>query len=111
MNKLILKIVGSFALGATVLGVAATPAEARRYYRDRDGTDTAILAGVAGLAIGAALASDGRRYDRRYYNDRYYYDGPRYRGYREYRSYRGYPRYRDHYRYDRPRFRGYRGGW
>ena len=30
MNKLILKIVGSFALGATVLGVTAAPAEARR---------------------------------------------------------------------------------
>ena len=86
------------ALGAALLAsasLAAAPAEARdRYDRHRGGNDAAIAiaAGIAGLAIGAAISSDGRR--DRYYDGQYYdggYDGGRY--------YNAYPRYNT-YRYD-----------
>jgi len=63
----------------------ATPAAARDRYYHRHGSDDAAIAigaGLIGLAIGAAIASD---HDDRYYGDRYYYDNgyyyPRYRGY------------------------------
>ena len=102
MTDFLKKAVLGTVLGATVLVAAAPAAEAQRYggrYRGHDGTGTAIVAGIAGLAIGAAIASDGRRYDhydrrydydRRYYRDHGYYptDGYFYRDY--YRSYRGY---------------------
>ncbi|MBU1376428.1 MAG: hypothetical protein KKE02_14220 [Alphaproteobacteria bacterium] len=90
------------AIGA-VLATAA-PAEAQRYrHYDRghhrgggDATAAAIIGGVAGLALGAAIAgnNDGRRdrvyssggyaYDPRYdtYQGGYYRDGPAY-GYGE----------------------------
>lgn len=127
MKNLFAKAGLALALGATALTVAA-PAEAQRYnrgYRGHDNTGTAIVAGVAGLAIGAALASNGNRdryyddgyYDQGYYGPDYYYDGyyrapprvyynQRYvdRRYYDRRGYRGYDRgYRG---YDR----GYRGG-
>lgn len=69
--------------GATALTVAA-PAEAQYRYRHHNrGGDVAtgaLIGGVAGLALGAAIASNNRGgyYDRGYY-DRGYYDGPRYR--------------------------------
>lgn len=100
MNVIVKKLGLGAALAATTLAVAA-PAEARRYYRDRgdDAAAAAALAGIAGLAIGAAIASDRRD---RYYDD-YYYDygpprrfyGPRYRD--PYRGFYGPPRrfYRD----------------
>ena len=82
----------------------ATPAAARDRYYHRHGSDDAAIAigaGLIGLAIGAAIASN---HDDRYYGDRYYYDNgyyyPRYRGYDYY--YRRYPnRYyeRDYYIY------------
>jgi hypothetical protein len=84
-------------LGATLL-TAAAPAEAQRYrHRDRNNGGAALAAGIAGLAIGAAIASSDRRYrdprydyDRRYYSQRGYYPNDGYYA-REYRS-----RYRDH---------------
>ncbi|MEI9926847.1 MAG: hypothetical protein WDN44_02995 [Sphingomonas sp.] len=73
-------------LGATALTAVAAPADAQRYrrgYRGHDNAGAAIVAGVAGLAIGAALASGDHRYDydRRYYRDHGYYptDGYYYR--------------------------------
>lgn len=93
----------------TFAGAIATTAEARdrRHYRDRDNNGAAVAAGVAGLAIGAALASgsrdrgyynNGRYYDRgyygrgydnrRYYRDRRYYGPPRYSYYDNRRPYR-----------------------
>lgn len=101
MRKILTAAVAALSLMGGV-AATATSAEARPYdrnYRHR-GNDhgDAVVAGIAGLAIGAALASSNR--DRGYYRDGRYYD----RGYnnRGYYS-RGYaPRY-----YDRGYTRGY----
>lgn len=97
------KLTLAVALGASALAATA-PADAQRYggYRGRDDGSTAIIAGIAGLAIGAALASnENHRNDAYYYDDRYeggpdyrqgydaYYQGGRYRGYNGYRDDRG----------------------
>ncbi|MFA5965639.1 MAG: hypothetical protein WC804_16610 [Sphingomonas sp.] len=106
MTSIFTKATLALALGASALTVAA-PAEAQRYggHRDHDGSGTAIIAGIAGLAIGAAIISsashrrddrDEARYDGR---DGYYDDVDGYRA-RQYRDERGY--------YDDER-RGYRG--
>ncbi|WEJ99746.1 MAG: hypothetical protein P0Y59_23045 [Candidatus Sphingomonas phytovorans] len=112
MNDFVKKAGLGVALAATAL-TTAVPADAQRYrhYRHGDGAGTAIVAGIAGLAIGAAIASNGRDRDR-YYRERgydpYYDDG-------YYRSHGYYPndgyyayRYRPNYqrcwierRYDR----------
>ncbi len=100
MKNTLTKAVLGLTLGATALTVAA-PAEAQRYrHRDRDNTGAAVVAGIAGIAIGAAIAGSSRdRYDRRYRG----YD--RYDGYYRQRGY--YPRDSYYYRdYER---RGWRG--
>ncbi|OQW46470.1 MAG: hypothetical protein A4S16_10735 [Proteobacteria bacterium SG_bin6] len=95
----------ALTLGAT-LATAATPADAQRWYggrgrtvivRDRGiGAGGALAVGIAGLAVGAALASNRDRY---YYGPSrgYGYYGPRYnyydRGYYD----RGYYGPRAHY--------------
>ncbi len=97
MRNLMTKATLGVALGAAVL-TAAVPADAQRYrhHRHRDHTGTAVVAGLAGLAVGAALTSSSRYdrgynynrgYDRGYYNDGYYD-----RGYYDRRAYRGYDR-------------------
>lgn len=77
MNILTKATIGLVA-GATAL-TAAAPAEAqyRRYHRGGGGdvATGAIIGGIAGLAVGAAIASDRRD---RYYDRRFY--GPRHRG-------------------------------
>lgn len=104
------------ALFAGIL-TASAPAQAR----DRRGDDDAAIAigaGLAGIAIGAAIASDSRR--DRYYDGYYRYDRPRY--YRSYprHYYRDYPRHyyrddrrhREYRRYKKHRDRHYRRyGW
>ena len=93
------------ALAASVT-MAAAPAEARdRYGRHRGGGDDAaiaIAAGIAGLAIGAAISDNGGRY----YNDRSYRDSSYYPRYRENYYYNSHPQYNGYYynNYDR----GYR---
>lgn len=103
MNTLVKKAGLGMALAATAL-TAAAPADAQRWRgRNRGGGDVAagaLLGGIVGLGVGAAIASNnrGRYYDRGYYygpGPRGYY-APRYRGYyappppRFYRPYRGY---------------------
>ena len=103
----------ALALGAVAIA-AASPAAARDEWRGRrgGGDDAAIAigAGIVGLAIGAAIASDDRP---RYYDDRqayYYSDYPAYpRGY--YYNYPAYPvvRYRGYYESPRHEWREHRG--
>lgn len=94
------KAVLAGALGAATL-TTASPAMADHYRRGGDTTGAAIAGGIVGLALGAAIASNGR--DR--YDDGYYYDG--------YYDRRAYPRYRTYYVYrDYPRYyRPYRDDW
>lgn len=95
--KILRKAVMSLAIVAAV-PIGAAPAEARDHYRyysrhHDDDAALAVSAGLVGLAIGAAIASDRSRYyyddGDYYYRDRYY--RPRYRSY--YYSYDSYPRY------------------
>jgi hypothetical protein len=87
MNSLLTKVGLGAVLAATTL-TAAVPADAqwrrgydrgydRGWHRDRGNGGAAVVAGIAGLAIGAALVSSAndRRYRDRYYRDRgYAYD-------------------------------------
>ena len=89
-----------------VLALITLPAQARDgYYRGhRGGGDDAAIAigaGVIGLALGAALASNSR--DRGYYYDEGYYPRRTY-------YYRTYPRYYS-YNYDYPRYERRWNGW
>lgn len=113
---------GALALGlaASTLAASAAPAQAHDGYYDRGGSGgdeaaIAIGAGIIGLALGAAIASDhGDRGP--YYRERGYYAYPRYnRGgyYYNAPAWRGDYRYRDDDRYRHYReWRGYdRDGW
>lgn len=116
MTSVLKKAGLAVALGATALTVAA-PAQAQRYYRHYghgDVAGAAILGGLAGLAVGAAVADRG--YPVTYYDDpyyayppAYYYGGPGY-------AYYGYPHYRyyghpGYYRYHGYHRGGYHGGY
>ncbi|HEX7655648.1 MAG: hypothetical protein ACTHKR_09400 [Sphingomonas sp.] len=78
MKTFLKKATLGVALGAATLAMAATPAEAQRYrhyghYHHGDTTGAAILGGLVGLGVGAAIASDHRD---RYYDDGYYAPPP-----------------------------------
>lgn len=100
MNGLMKKAGLGIALAATAL-TAAAPADAQRYgrgYRHHGGNaaGAAVLGGILGLGVGAAIASSSR--------DRYYDRG--YNGYSGYPRgyYDSYPRgYVDQYRDYQPR--------
>jgi len=107
----------ALALGSTAL-IGATPASAQERYRRHDNTGVAIIAGLAGLAIGAAIASSNDHHRDRYrdgrgYNGRYQgavepaYRQRSYRGYNGYRSYNGYQAYNGYQGYDG--YQGYNG--
>lgn len=118
MTGLLKKTVLGAAMVASTLAATA-PAEAQRYrggYRHhRDGIGAggaAILGGILGLGVGAAIASNNNRdryYDRGYYDDGYYYNRRPRVIVRE-RYYEAPPRviYRDRYYRGQPR--GYYGG-
>ena len=100
-------IAAALSIGAVAF---AGTAEARDRYRDR-GDDTAAIAvgaGIIGLALGAAIASNN---DRDYYDRGYYYDRPRhyYRSYPRGYYYDRYPRH--YYRHDRGHHRGWDRDW
>ena len=86
MKKLLIGAMAAVVTAGSFASVATT-AEAQpyryRHHRDND-NDTAaaaIVGGVVGLALGAAIAgsnNDRRYYDRRYYDRGYY--APRYYG-------------------------------
>ncbi len=134
MKSMLKKVGLGIVLAATAV-TAAAPAEAQRYGRGGYGNDYgrggygggynrggynrgggALVAGIAGLAIGAAIASGNDRYRDRYYYDRGYpanYD----RGY--YNNHGYYPNdgyyaysYRDRYPrcYTERRYDSYYGG-
>ncbi|MDB5428566.1 MAG: hypothetical protein JWR47_1728 [Phenylobacterium sp.] len=112
MRKLLTAAMAAITLGGAVCATAA-PAEARPhgggyygggygggYYGGRHHNDAgvAVAAGVVGLALGAALASNHGGYDRGYYDRGYYggggyYDGGYYGG-GYYPGYYGYSGYR-----------------
>lgn len=77
MNTLLKKAGLGIALAAIAL-TAAVPAEAQRFrggygHGRGNGNGGAVIAGIAGLAIGAAIASSANdRYRNRYYDDRGY---------------------------------------
>ncbi|HEX8485378.1 hypothetical protein [Sphingomonas sp.] len=122
MNGLMKKAALGLTLTATAL-TAAAPADAQRWRGNRgnrggDVAAGALLGGIVGLGLGAAIASNdrGRYYDRGDYYDRgYYYNAPpqviyreRFRGPR--RFYRGYyDGYAPRGYYRAPRYRGYYG--
>lgn len=81
MKNLLTAAMAAITLGGAVCATAA-PAEARPhgyygggygggYYR-HDNTGAAVAAGVVGLALGAALASNHGYYNRGYYGGGYY---------------------------------------
>lgn len=125
MNGFLMKAGLGAVVAATTLAAAA-PADAQRwrghrgYDRGGDVAAGALIGGVIGLGLGAAIASDrGRGYDRGYYDRGYY--GPPPRAYYRQRYYRprGYYPRRNYYRgygygygggYGGPP-PGYYGGW
>jgi hypothetical protein len=100
MTGLIKKAVLGGALAVSTLAAVA-PAEAQ-YYRDRhhrggDAAGAAIVGGIIGLGLGAAIASSSNR-DR--YYDRGYYNAPRGYYHNSYNSYYQ-PYYSNPYHYQR----------
>ncbi len=82
MRKTLTAALAALTLGGAISATAVTGAEARPgyyhggYYHHGGGRGgVALAAGVAGLAIGAALASD-HGYYRGYYGPSYYYGPP-----------------------------------
>ena len=77
MNKILTGALAALTLGGTVLGGAST-ASAREWDHHHDNGGAAVAAGIAGLAVGAALASSNNGYDRGYYDRGYYAPQPAY---------------------------------
>ena len=84
MKKILTGALAALTLGGVVLG-GATQASARDWDHHGDRTGAAVVAGIAGLAIGAALASDHPYYAPApvYYAapPPAYYEGPAYYSY------------------------------
>jgi len=83
MRKALTAALAAITLGGAVCATAA-PAEAQYYrggyygHHHHDNSGAAVAAGVVGLALGAALASNHHSYYDRGYYDRGYYGAPAY---------------------------------
>lgn len=111
MRKVLTTALAAVTAAGAVLATAG-PASAERYRHHRhhrggsnDAVAAAVIGGVAGLALGAALSSNGDRSrgSRGYYQNGYAYD-PRYDGYRG-GYYRDGPRSRPYAYYDERPYR------
>src|SRR5579859_7247538 len=76
MRKALTAALAALTLGGAVSATAVTSAEARpyyggHYYGHRGNGAGLAVAGIAGLALGAAIASDHPRYYRGYYGTCY----------------------------------------
>lgn len=90
MRKTLTAALAALTLGGAISATAVSGADARPYYHGgyyhggyRGGNGAAVVAGVAGLAIGAALASNHGPYYHGYYGPGYAYGpyyGPAYYG-------------------------------
>lgn len=95
MKTFLKKACVGIGLGAAAIAMTAAPAQAQRWHRYHhyhhhgDAAGAAILGGIVGLGVGAAIASDRGGY---YYNDPYYAPPPPpppgYYGYNGYYDYR-----------------------
>ena len=75
MKKILTGALAALTVGGVVLGGSST-ASAREWHGGGGNAGAAVAAGIAGLAIGAALASNNHGYyDRGYYGSSY---GPAY---------------------------------
>ena len=75
MKKILTGGLAALTLGGAVLGGAGT-ASARDWDHHHDNGGAALAAGIAGLAVGATLASSNHGYyDRGYYDNGYYGGG------------------------------------
>ena len=120
MRKFLTSAVVALTFGGAV-AATAVPAQAQNYYGDgsygyrRHSGDKAALAafaGIAGLALGAALSSSGRGggYGRGYSSGNGYYSGDGYSSGNGYYSGNGYSSSRNGYSYD-PRYDSYGGSY
>ena len=75
MKKILTGALAALTVGGVVLGGAST-ASAREWRHGGGNEGAAVAAGIAGLAIGAALASNDRGYYAPAYDSAYY--GPAY---------------------------------
>ena len=83
MNKFLTGAIAALTITAAMAASGAASAQHRDGDRrgDHDGSGAAVAAGIAGLAIGAAIAGDHPGYNRDYYYagpPPGYYDGPAY---------------------------------
>ncbi len=104
MNKIIAGGLAALTLAGTLAASAPASAEPYRghYYRHHDNSGAAIAAGIAGLAIGAAIAGGSNHgYDRYASRPVYYYDGPPPAYYAGPTYYSRYERCRTQWRWDR----------
>lgn len=98
-----MRLFGTAAAAAAIgaMTFAVSPAEARRYHdrnRSNNNSGAVIVAGIAGVAIGAALAGSGRSRQyggyygqpQRYYGNNYYGQPQRYYGNNYYGQPQGY---------------------